>query len=184
MPENFKLNEEPKTENISIRADKKTMDKLRRFSKTEGMSLNAAISTLLAFTVDWTIPASRSGWVPLPKTNMVFIMEKLEDKEIERIAENLSYNTLRDIVLAMRGKYTVKDTLEVLGLRSRAAGFHYNEIEEEDEIHFVMQHNMGKKWSLYFKVFYESALQDLGCQSVFTMTDNTITYTVNKKDYK
>ena len=90
---------------------------------------------------------------------------------------------MRDLVLAMRGKYTVKETLEVLGGRSRAAGFHYNEIEE-DNIHFIMQHNMGRKWSLYYKVFYESALNDLGCKAKFTATDNTVTYTVNRKDYK
>ena len=125
-----------------------------------------------------------SGWVPLPKANMIFIMDKLDEKEIEEIAENMSYNTLRDIVLAMRGKYTVKDTLEILGKRYQTAGFHYNEIEDDDEYHFVMQHNMGKKWSLYFKVFYQSALHDLGCTSKFTMTDNTLTYTIDKKDYK
>src|SRR5437879_3494068 len=96
MSENLKLSDEPKTESITVRIDKKTMNKLRKYSKTEGMSLNSLINTLLVFDVDWNIPASRSGWVPLPKANMIIIMDKLDEKEIEEIAEKVSYNTLRD----------------------------------------------------------------------------------------
>ncbi len=178
------MDSEPTTESISIRINKKTLDKLRTYAKNDGTSLNSEISTLLAFDVEWNMPAAKSGWVPVPKDILIAIMDKLDEKEIEGIAANTAKNALRDLVLAMRGRYTVKNTLDVLSKRSRAAGFHCNEVEEDDEIHFIMQHGMGMKWSLYYKIFYDSALYDLGCKAKFAMTDNTITYTINKRDYK
>jgi hypothetical protein len=178
------LNDEHITENFSIRIDKRVLDKLRKHAKMEGTSLNSMINSLLTFDVDWHIPAASSGWVPIPKSILTAIMEKLDDNEISDIVENVARKTLKDLVLAMKGKYATKEMLEVLGGRSKAAGFHYSEVDEGDNIHFIMQHNMGKKWSLYFKSFYEMALNDLGCKAKFTMTDNTVTYTINKKDYK
>lgn len=183
-PKRFESKEEPKTENISIRIDKEVLDKLRKYARMENSSINSEIVKLLTFDVDWSIVATKSGWIPVPRNILIAIMDKLDDKEVVAIAEGIAKKTLRDLVLSMTGNYTVKGALDVLGGRSRAAGFHYDEVDGDDEIHFVMQHNMGQKWSLYFTVFYESALRDLGCATKFTMTDNTITYTVKKSDYK
>ena len=169
---------------ISIRLDNKVLDKLRKHSKKEGTSLNSTISTLLGFDVAWTIPASKSGWVPLPKATLKAIMERLDDTEIEDIATNQAKNSIRDLVYAMTGKYTVKNLVDVILLRSAAAGFNHQEIEEGEEIHFVMHHDMGIKWSLFFKILYEFVLYDLGCKAKFGLTENTVTYTIPKKDYK
>ena len=176
------MSNEHQTESFSIRVDKRVLDRIRKHAKMEGTSLNSMINTLLTFDIDWHIPAASSGWVPIPKNILIAIMDKLDEKEIVEVAENVARKTLKDLVLAMKGKYGTKETLEILAGRSKAGGFHYNEVEEGNHIHFIMQHNMGRKWSLYFKTFYELALSDLGCKTKFTMTDNTVTYTVNKKD--
>lgn len=178
------MNDEPKTESLSIRINKKILDKLKKYAKIEGTSLNSAISALLSFDVAWNIPATQSGWIPIPKDILKAIMDKLDDTEIEDIATNQAKNAIKDLVYAMKGTYTVKNSLEVLSMRSKAAGFDYNEVEEGEETHFVMHHDMGIKWSLYFKIMYETILYDLGCKVKLAMTENTITYTINKRDYK
>ena len=183
-PKGFESKNEPKTENINIRINKRVLGKLRKYAKMENSSINAEIVKLLTFDVDWSIVATKSGWIPMPRNVLIAIMDKLDDKEIMGIADGIARKTLRDLVLSMTGDYNVKGVIDVLGGRSRAAGFHYDEVERDDEIHFVMQHNMGLKWSKYFTMFYESALRDLGCATKFTTTDNTITYAIKKSDYK
>ncbi len=178
------MDDKSTNESVSIRIDKKVLDKLRKHAKKEGTSLNSAISTLLGFDVAWTIPASKACWIPIPKDTLKAIMDKLDDTEIEDIATNQAKNSIRDLVYAMTGNYTVKNLLNVISLRSKAAGFNHQEIEEGEEIHFVMHHDMGIKWSLYFKILYEIVLYDLGCKAKFGLTENTITYTIHKKDYK
>ena len=171
-------------ESISVRIDKKILDKLRKHAKKEGTNLNSTISALLGFDVAWTIPASKAGWVPLPKATLKAIMDKLDDTEIEDIATNQAKNSIRDLVYAMTGNYTVKNLVDVILLRSAAAGFNHQEIEEGEEIHFVIHHDMGIKWSLFFKILCEIILYDLGCKAKFGLTENTVTYTIHKKDYK
>jgi len=184
IPYKIQLEDKSANERVSIRIDKKILDKLRRHAKKEGTSLNSTISSVLGFGVTWTIPASKACWVPLPKVSLKAIMERLDDTEIEDIATNQAKNAIRDLIYAMTGKYTVKNLLEIISMRSKAAGFNYQEIEEGEEIHFVMHHDMGIKWSLYFKILYEIVLYDLGCKAKFGLTENTVTYTVHKKDYR
>ncbi|MEO9277250.1 MAG: hypothetical protein ABI340_05685 [Nitrososphaera sp.] len=178
------LDDQSTTESISISVDKKTLDRLRKIAESHGTTLDIEISKQLRFDLAWTIPAIKTGWVPIPKDILESIMDKLDDEVIEEIASEQGKNAYRDLVSSMKGQYNIKNALEVMALRAKAAGFHYNEIYEDDEINFVFQHSMGIKWSLYFKILIESVLYDLGCKARFSLTENTIVYTIKKSYLK
>ncbi len=172
-----------KTETITARISKQTLDKLRSYAKAESTTLNSAINQLLSHAVDWDIVASKTGWVPIPKDILMSYFEKLDDKTIIEVADASGRNVPRDLLLAMRGKFDVKEWVSILRSRAKAAGFHFSEILEDDHVKFVMKHDMGAKWSIYFQTYYDSAFKALGCEVEFSMTNNTISYKISRRDY-
>ena len=44
-------------ESITFRIDSQVLDKIRKYSEYDNMTLNAAANQILSHAVDWTIPA-------------------------------------------------------------------------------------------------------------------------------
>lgn len=172
-----------RTETITVRIGKQTLDKLRSYAKSESTTLNSAINQLLSHAVDWDVVASKTGWVPIPKDILISCFDKLDDKTIMEMADLSGANVPRDLLLAMRGKFDIKEWVSILRSRAKAAGFHFSEIMENDHVKFVMKHDMGSKWSVYFQTYYDSAFKTLGCNVEFSITNNTISYKLARKDY-
>ena len=172
-----------KTETITARIGKRTLDKLRSYSKSENTTLNSAINQLISHALDWDVVAAKTGWIPIPKDILIAYFDKLDDKTIMEVAEAGGKTVPKDMLLAMRGKFDVKEWVSVLRSRSKAAGFHYSEIIEDDSVKFVMKHDMGMKWSIYFQTYYDSAFKTFGCSPDFSVTNNTVSYKINRKDY-
>lgn len=172
-----------KTETITARIGKRTLDKLRSYAKSENTTINSAINQLLAHAVDWDIVAAKTGWVPIPKDILISYFERLDDKTIIEVADASGKNVPKDMLLAMRGKLDVKEWISILRSRAKASGFHFSEIVEDDFVKFVMKHDMGMKWSIYFQTYYMSAFNALGCDIDCSLTNNTISYRISRKYY-
>ena len=172
-----------KTETITARIGKKTLDKLRSYAKSENTTINSAINQLLSHAVDWDVVAAKTGWVPIPKDVLISYFEKLDDSTVMEVAEMSGKNVPRDLLLAMRGKFDVGEWISILRSRAKAAGFHFHEMPEDDHVMFIMKHDMGAKWSIYFQTYYDAAFKALGCNVDCSMTNNTVSYKIDRKDY-
>ena len=172
-----------KTETITARINKNTLNKIRSYAKSENITINSAINQLLSHAVDWDIVASKTGWIPIPKDILVSYFDKLDDAIIMEIAEESGKHVPKDMLLAMRGKVDIKEWISILRSRAKASGFHFSEIEEDDHVQFVMKHDMGIKWSIYFLTYYKSSFKTLGCEVECNITNNTISYNISRKDY-
>ncbi len=172
-------NEKNKT--VTFRIDKNVLDKIKSHATFERITLNALVNQLLAHAVDWDLVASKSGWVPVPKPLLISWFDKLDEKEIQSIAEEKGKIVSRDMLYTMKGRYSVWEWIEILRGRAKAAGFSFTQLEDKNDVKFIMRHDMGIKWSKHFKSFYESAFKELGCAVKFDLTENTIIYKLDKK---
>ena len=176
-----KFSYEERTESISFRLNRKTLQKLRAYSDTEGTTLNAYVNQLLTQAIEWNVLAAKSGWVPVPKNALSLILEKIDDKTIQQVAETNGKTIPKDLLLAMKGVYTIQEWISTLRNRAVAAGFKYSEIPENGSIKIITQHDMGLKWSNYFKAYYETSFKQFGCNPKFTVSENTIAMEIDKK---
>lgn len=172
-----------KTETITARVNKVTLNKIRSYAKSESTTINSAINQLLSHAVDWDVVASKTGWVPVPKEILIAYFNKLNDSTIIDVAEASGEHVSNDLLLAMRGNVSVDEWISILRSRAKAAGFHFTEIDEEDHVKFIMKHDMGMKWSIYFSTYYTSSFKTLGRNIECSLTENTISYAINKKSY-
>ena len=170
-----------KNKTVTFRIDSHILDKLKSHAAFEKMTLNALVNQLLAHAVDWDIVAAKSGWVPIPKVLLMSWFDKLDEKTILKVAEEEGRKVSRDMLLAMRGKNGILEWFSILRGRAKAAGFSFTQVDDVNEVKFIMKHDMGIKWSKHFKTFYEVAFEELGCNVKFDFTDNTLIYKIDKK---
>ncbi|MDE1861618.1 MAG: hypothetical protein KGI33_01770 [Thaumarchaeota archaeon] len=170
-----------KNKTVTFRIDKEVLDKIKSHAAFERITLNALVNQLLTHAVDWDLVAAKSGWVPISKEMLIAWFDRLDDKVIQSIAEEKGRMISRDMLYAMKGKYDIWQWISVLRGRAKAAGFSFTQLEDKNDLKFIMRHDMGLKWSKHFKAFYEAAFKELGCTVKFDLTENTIVYKLDKK---
>ncbi|MGB9002243.1 MAG: hypothetical protein WCC52_00365, partial [Nitrosotalea sp.] len=80
------------------------------------------------------------------------------------------------------GNYSVNDWIDIIKMRSVVAGFDLTEINAGKMMVFVMRHDLGKKYSLHCKTFYEQAFESLECPATFEISENTLVFKIPKNN--
>lgn len=175
-----------KTSGVTFRLDDNLLFRLRRESTQKQLSLNTLASQVFQSHADYEIYASKAGMVSFPKTLLVRIMDKLSDDEVAKLSEYIAENEIKDFILLMNQEYSIIAFLRTIESWLRATGFVYrHEVTlENNNIHvFVINHAMGKRWSLYFEKLFRYCLNDLGYASArFDVTDSSIAFKVDVSD--
>ena len=170
--------EQKKTETSTFRLEKDILEKLRDEAKTEKISLNAYVNQIITKFVEWYAPAQKAGMVPLPKQLLIMIMEKLSDEQIIQIAENMVTKEIKDIILALKGEHDAQGFVSVIESWAKTSNFPVqHQVLGESSHKYVITHEMGKNWSLYFGVIFTRMFEELGLKNVnCEITDKTLIF--------
>jgi hypothetical protein len=169
------------TETITLRLDKKILTKLRRESEQNQTSLNTLANQIFRQHIDWHSKASKAGYVPLQKPVIIKLLDRLSEEDVIRVAEEVSKDMFMDVMLLLRDENDLVSTLNVIETWVRVSGFPYKlEVDEDKEVYsYVIQHDMGKKFSLLLATRARVILERLEKQGNFVVTDNTIVLKVD-----
>jgi hypothetical protein len=158
---------------VSLRLSSPNLDKLKVEAKNEGLTLNALVNQILREYIQWDMTATKAGWVVVLSDVLKRLMNELEEKTLYKIAVATADST-KDVRLMMTGNDTIDGFFSILRNRLRKSGISYMESSENRMIRFVIHHNMGKKWSFFYKTQHERMLQNLGQSSTLDFTENTL----------
>jgi len=79
------------------------------------------------------------------------------------------------MILVTRGEFTLQSFLNIIENWSRITSFPYKHEVNDDTHNFIIQHDMGKKYSFFLKEIYKNILQEKFQKKLeFTITDNTV----------
>ena len=174
------------TETITLRLEKKILDKLRKESEQNQTSLNTLANQIFRQHIDWHSKASKAGYVPLQKPVIIKLLDRLSEEDVIRVAEEVSKDMFKDVMLLLRDENDLVSTLNLIETWVRVSGFPYKlEVDDDKEVYsYVIQHDLGKKFSLLLATRARVILERLEKQGNFVVTDNTIVLKVNvgKKD--
>jgi hypothetical protein len=170
----FDFTENSKLDRVSsFRVNSKTLDKLKKQAETEGVSLNTLVNRIFADYLHWDMTASKAGWVVVLADVLKGFMNELDDETLNKIAIRTADAT-GDVRLMMTGDDTIDGFFSILRERLKKSGINYIESYENGMIKFVIHHNMGKKWSYFYKIQHERMLKNLGCPAELEHTDNNL----------
>jgi hypothetical protein len=162
---------------VTFRFDNDILNQLRRESDQKRISLNTLASQIFRSHVEYDMYASKAGMVSFPKSLLVRIMNRLSDQEVDQLSEHIAKNEIKDMTLLVRNQYSLSAFLDMIESWLRVSGFAYRREVTDGGQTFVIQHDMGKRWSTYFERLFKYVLQDLDEKKpAFDITDNSVAF--------
>jgi len=123
--------------------------------------------------------ASRAGMVSFPKTLLVRIMDRLSEQEVDALSEHIAKNEIKDMTRLVKNEYSISAFLEMFESWLRVSGFVYRRDTASSVQTFVIQHDMGRRWSTYFEKLIEYVFEDLNEEKPsFNISDNALSFRI------
>jgi len=167
--------EKETTRSITYRLPAYVVDELETEAMQKNTSQNVLVKQILEKFVNWDRFADKIGIIPIPKAILESLGDNMEGKHINQIIEAL-VPTIKNSVMFMKGKYDMKRCIETLEDYMRISGMLSDHRIEGDIHHYVIQHGLGMKWSLFteqlLKEIFHSFLPEMAMK--FQTTDSTV----------
>jgi hypothetical protein len=171
-----------KSENISFRLRKHHLDQLRREAKEKRISLNTLANQIVGSYVDFTSTASKADMIPFSKQAIVSLLDGYDEEQIKTKAKAIMKQVGKDIALQLRGRYDFESIVDIFNSWLIATGFPYRrnqDVDNKNRQTFIVQHNMGRKSSVFLGGAISSFIEPLLTKPVeYSITDNSILLTV------
>lgn len=168
-----------KTRSITYRLPKNLVEELETESVEKNISQNVLVKQILEKYVTWDRFAEKLGIIPVPKNILGTLGKEMSGEDIENIIQML-HTLIKESVLFIKGKYDLTHCIETLEDYMKASGIKSDHRIEGDIHHFIVQHELGIKWSLLterlFKEIFNEFEPDLNlkCQT----TEKTVIATI------
>lgn len=165
--------------NVTLRFDGQTLESLRNEAKQKRISLNTLASQIFKTHVEFSGAAAKAGMVSFPKSLLIRLMDKLSEDEVKQLSEEIAKNEMKDTLLMIKRRYTIDAFIDLVESWIRVSGFSYTHDVSDSTHYFAIQHEMGKRWSIYHAGLFKYVFSDMGAKwADFETTDNTVTFNV------
>lgn len=174
---------------VLVRIPQDLLQSLREESHYKGTSVNSVIVSILRKYSGWWRFQERLGFMPLHKSMVVQIMDKISDDDVEEIGRIQKDQTIKDFILFSESGYDLGAFINWLRLRCEVMGFQLVVRHEKDASIFIMiNHGISSKWSRYYKGMFEAVLQELlkpgdYGEMKFSLTNSSFSVTISGIKY-
>jgi hypothetical protein len=128
---------------------------------------------------DWHSNAAKAGFISVRRGMIIKLLEKLSEHDITAIAEDIAKSS-KDFILLLKNQYNIESTLDFIETWIRISGYHYRHEVSYTRHSYILQHDMGRKWSLYLSELYRHLFEEFGlAKPYFDITDNTLSFKVD-----
>jgi hypothetical protein len=166
-------------ENITFRLDKEVLERISLEAEQKGVSMNSVAQNVFSDYFGWSAYAPKAGMIPLHKTVLSMMVERLPEKDIIEIADLFGKVKVKNMILVLRNDYNAGAFLDVLDswLKSSSVSF-TKHINHETEV-YTVTHELGIKWSMYLSHMLQVIFDDMGLKGViFEKTDDIVMFKI------
>jgi hypothetical protein len=138
---------------------------LRHEAEKKDISTNTLVNQIIKEYLNWHSNAAKAGFVAVRRRFVTKVVSNLSEQEIILLAEYVAKSANKDTMLLMKNEYTVKSALEFLESWIKISGYPYRHQETnngQNKHSYVIQHDMGMKWSIYLASLYQFLFDELG----------------------
>ena len=142
------LRKKPKTRSITYRLPEKIVAGLETEAMQKNISHNVLVKQILEKYLQWDKFADKIGFIPVPSGILHALGDELDGKNIDAIIK-VVHPIIKNTVMYMKGGYDLLRCIETLEDYMRASGMKSDHRIEGELHHFIIQHNLGLKWSVF-----------------------------------
>ena len=173
-----------KTESITFRLESEILHSLRREARRKDVSLNTLASQITKQHTQWHSLAAQAGFISVRKPLLIKLLESQTDEQLKSLARYIALSSNKDLLLMLRKKYNIYSALDMIETWISISGYSYNhdteDLDYSNGVHsFIVQHNMGMKWSLFLSELYKNLFEEFGIRNAqFDLTDSTLAFEI------
>lgn len=167
------------SESVTFRLGKELLNELRREAENRQVSLNTLANQMFKQFIDWHFSAAKAGWIPAQREMLRKLINKCSEEEAKELGRYIADFQMPDLILLLRRQYDFASFLDVMEALLKVSQFPYNHSENDGKHFFVIQHDLGKKWSLYMTHLFLRVCEELASRPEIMSTDNTVTMKVD-----
>jgi hypothetical protein len=168
------------SESITFRLDRTILNKLHHEANQKDISVNTLVGHIIRRHIDWHSNAAKAGFIAVRRGLLSSLINKLSEKEISSIAEYIAKNETKDFVLLLRNEYNIESALDVIETWIKISGYPYRHEVNYTRHSYVIQHDVGKNWSLYLSELYRFLFEEFGLKKVeFDLNHNSLDFIVD-----
>jgi len=168
-----------KTRSITYRLTEHLVEELETEAMENNISQNVLVKQILEKYIEWYRFSEKIGMIPVPKKILQTLGENMDGTDIDAII-NLIFPIIKDNVMFMKGGYDLRRCIETFEDYMKASGIKSDHRIEGALHHFIIQHDLGRKWSVFTEQLltqvFHSFLPDQNLK--FQTTDTTVILTV------
>jgi predicted transcriptional regulator len=162
------------SDSITFRLNSDVLEKMSKRAELKKISLNVLVNQTLQNYVDWDADSIKAGWIPVQRTTLTKLTESLDEKNISNIAKESAKLCGKNSILYMYGKYDIDHLLKNIRSKAQHSGYNIKEYDEDNHHEIVIQHDMGWKWSIFLKSYYQEVFHEVNQRVLFDYTDTTL----------
>ena len=156
------------------------IEKLLKEADESGTSLNSIISKALKRHIDWHSNSVRAGFITVRRAAILKLLEKVSEEDMKQIGRYVASSESKDFVLMLRNEYNISSALEVIETWIKISGYPYNHETKFEKHRYFIQHDMGRKWSLFLSEAYAFLFEDFGHERPkFEIGNSTLSFETN-----
>ena len=168
------------TESLTLRIDKGLLDKLRKESELKMVSINSLTNQIIKSYIKWYSPAQRAGIMFVPKCVLIPVINNLAEYQILNIADEFRKSGYEETLLMMSKEYSLPVILDLFDSWLNVSNMQFDRESSENSLTYIINHGMGKKWSLFLEKVFWYMVKDLEITgATFDVTDGTVTFKIN-----
>jgi len=168
------------SESITFRLDNTILNKLHYEAEQKDISVNTLVGHIIRRHIDWHSNAAKAGFLTVRKGLLSNLINRLPEKEISSIAEYIAKNETKDFVLLLRNEYNIESALDVIETWIKISGYPYRHEVNRTRHTYVIQHDIGKNWSLYLAELYRFLFEEFGLKKVeFDLNHNSLDFIID-----
>jgi len=137
-----------KTRSITYRLPEKVVNELEIEATQKNISQNVLVKQILEKYLQWDKFADKIGFIPVPSGILRALGDELDGKNIDAIIK-VVHPIIKNTVMYMKGGYDLMRCIETLEDYMRASGMKSDHRIEGNLHHFIIQHDLGLKWSVF-----------------------------------
>ena len=168
-----------KTRSITYRLPERIVEELETEAMQKNISQNVLVKQILEKFIQWDRFSDKIGMIPVPKSILEALGVDMDGKDIDEII-NVVKPIIKDNVMFIKGDYDLKRCIETLEDYMRASGMKSDHRIEGELHHFIIQHELGMKWSVFteqlLKEIFHDFLPDKNIK--FKTTNSTVIATI------
>lgn len=169
-----------KTRSITYRLPEKLVEELETEAMQKDISQNVLVRQILEKYTEWYRFSEKIGMIPVPKSILQTLGDEMDGKDIDEII-NVVFPMIKDTVMFMKGGFDLKRCIETLEDYMKASGMKSDHRIEGELHHFIIQHELGLKWSVFTEQLltqiFRSFIPDKNLK--FQTTETTVIATIS-----